>query len=321
MHLTVTGATGFIGSAVARVALERGHRVTALVRKPNDDRFAAHEHLVQRHWDLADPATVGNALDGVDALLHLAALVPARYDDPAFAEPCFRANALASRELAETAARRGVAHFVYSSTGALYTAGPSPSTENESIAPPVRAPYYLTSKFAGESFVAAECARHGTRLTTVRIASAYGPGMQSSSVVARFIDAARRGASLNVVGGDHTADFVYVDDVALAIVIATERRVTGTLNVGTGVATSIRQLAEVVRDISDASCEIVDDGAVSMRSGFAALDIRRAVSALDWHPMDLRSGLRAMMRGTSDHPVPRHTYMYRDNPTTRDTRA
>lgn len=294
MRILVTGAAGLVGASAVRESLGRGHEVIALVRDLQGARLPRDHALEVRRWDLLRARDYGLPGGPFDGLLHFAAHVPSNMADPGLAEQCFRHNAFAVEELIDVAASVGVPHFVLASAGTLYVNRGKPAAEEDAMYPPRHAPYYLSSKLAGEIFAREAADRHGMRLTTLRIGSVYGGAMRAGAVVARFLDQAAAGQPHQIHNGHHTSDFVYADDVAAAAVASVERRAAGVFNVGSGAATSIYDLslaanAAVGRPVPGNAITVEPDGS---RSGFPALDIRRAAAELSYSPTSLQEGLR-----------------------------
>lgn len=237
----------------------------------------------------------------VDVLIHLAAHIPASMTDASAAEECLRLNAIAVRDLLQACGRAGVAHVVLASTGALYANHGTPAGEDDAVYPANHAPYYLASKLAAEVFARAGAEALGIGLTVARIGSVYGPGMKSG-VVTRFIDDARHGRPHDIRTPHHTADLVYVDDVAAALLACATRRLRGTVNVGSGVATSIARLASVVDAVvaGTTSARTADDHPGTL--GFPALDISRARHELDFDATPLATGLARIVAEAEPTP-------------------
>ncbi len=288
MKVGVTGANGFVGARILAKLGERGHAVVPLVRRP--------ETMNDARWlDLAnggDVDAITAALDGLDAVIHGAAHLPQSYADPAEARACLDVNALGTLTVLEACTRAKVGRAVALSTN-LYRLSELPVDEQAPIEPTSRASFYMVSKAAGD-FWANHFAEQGRlSVAVLRLASVYGPGLLRG-MIPTFADALARRQPINVQGGDrYRADFVYVDDVADAVVAAVERSASGAFNIGSGVASTPLVCAELLAELLDAPSSLLDikpavDGPVQ---GFSPLAIGRASRELGFSPRTLRQGL------------------------------
>ncbi|MGH6945032.1 MAG: NAD-dependent epimerase/dehydratase family protein [Geminicoccaceae bacterium] len=296
--LVLTGATGFVGRRLLSEALARGWAVRALVREPS--RVPPAEHLEVEPWDALRAETPVDLLAGADAVCHAAAFLPPDYADPAFAERCFRANALGTLSLLAAASEAGVGRFVHFSSGNAYAPGPDLAREHHPLYPSARAPYYLTSKVASEVFVEHWRETKGLCACVLRLGSVYGPGMAAGGLVPGFVRTLRAGRPIVVRdGGRYGVDLVLIDDVVAAALSALETEASGPFNVGSGARTATRELAGLLVEIIGADEELViveppGDGPVD--AGFAGLDIGRAIRQLGYRPTPLREGLERYVR-------------------------
>jgi UDP-glucose 4-epimerase len=279
--IAVTGATGFVGRRVAAHLRAGATDYLTLGRSPSADR----------HWNATDAPP---DLVGVDAVLHLAAHVPASYNDPTRARLCLEVNALGTLSLLQAAEEQGVGHVVVMSSGNVYTPADTPRDESAPTYPHRAAPFYLGSKLLAELF-ASHYASRGLATTVLRPSSIYGPGMRSG-VVRIFVDRLRAGEPLRLDnGGQHRSDLVFVDDVATAAETVVHRRLHGIFNVGSGGTTSILELAQALCELMGRPArEFLDVQPVEgPPTGFAPLDITS--SAGTWSPTPLREGLQKML--------------------------
>jgi len=165
MKVLITGSSGRLGRALA-AALTPVHRVVGLDRQPGP-----HTHIVA---DLGDTGALQQALAGVQAVLHTAALHAPHVGQVTDAE-FWRVNVLATRRLVEEAAARGVRRFVFTSTTALYGAGQADGPAqwvDESTMPRPRSVYHH-SKLAAESELQALAARDGLALSLLRMGRCF----------------------------------------------------------------------------------------------------------------------------------------------------
>jgi UDP-glucose 4-epimerase len=273
----ITGGAGFIGSTLARLLVGRGDRVRVL-----DDLSAGqraylddveHELIVA---GLADSDSVRHAVTDVDAVVHLAAKasIPESLADPV---GTFDVNVTRLLGVLDASRRSGVGRFVFASSNAAVGDHEPPASE-ENLPHPISP--YGASKLAGEAFCQAYAASYGMAACSLRFANVYGPfSLHKLSVVAAWLRAVLAGEPLTINGdGEQTRDIVYVEDIArgvLAALDAPRGAVAGEVfQVGTGIETTINQLAAAVGRATGRSLEI--------RHGPASRgDVRRNVSRVD----------------------------------------
>ena len=273
----VTGGAGFIGSNLARLLVARGDRVRIL-----DDitigRLAyldgvPHE-LVRA--PLGDASAVRAAVEGTDAVVHLAARagIPDSVTDP---RGTFQVNVADTLGLLDEARLARVRRFVFASSNAA--AGDHEPPADETDLPHPVSPYGA-SKLAGEAYAQAYAATYGIAACSLRFSNAYGPSsLHKKSVVASWLRAALAGEPVTIHGdGEQTRDFVFVDDLGRAVLAALdapEDRVAGELfQAGTGRETSVNELAAAIGRAVGRPLEVRYGRA---REG----DIRRNVSRVD----------------------------------------
>lgn len=237
--VVVTGGAGFIGSHLVRTLRAQGTEVESFDLKEGKDIF--NRELLRA------------SLVGVDTVFHLAAQVsvPESMENPLAAHAT---NVSGTVVVLEEARKAGVRRVVYSGSAAVYGDEPSmPKTENSPILP--KSPYAL-SKYLGEVWCQHYTQIFGLETVIVRYMNVFGPGQATSggygAIVPIAIQAHQNGGTLTVHGdGTQTRDFVYVDDVVSANLLAAERGVPGEVYViASGVEVSVN---DVVASIGRAS--------------------------------------------------------------------
>jgi len=290
LRAVVTGGAGFIGSNLVDALLARGDEVVVVddLSTGKRDNVAGGARLVD--LDIRDEA-LGDLFAEVkpEACFHLAA----QADVPtSVAKPIFDAevNVVGTIRVLEAA---GDTPVVFSSTGgAIYGECDGPAGEDHPRAP--LSPYG-TAKLAGEEYLAAWNRLKGTRHTTLRFGNVYGPRQETGlegGVVAIFLDAMASRQETTIFGdGAQTRDFVHVDDIVNAVMLAPGKG--GVFNVGSGAETSVLELHERCRAVSGDGRE---PKMAPPREGDlkrSALDVSRAERELDWRPqVSLDEGLR-----------------------------
>ena len=251
----VTGGAGFIGARCAALALESGHEVTVLddlstgSQSKLDTLEAAGARVVL--GDVRDANARASALEGVDAVIHLAAQgsVPRSMEDP---EATMAVNVHATDRLLEDMEQRGLHRLVLASSAAVYgDVDGLPHTEDLVGA---RQSPYADSKWANEQAVLRR-RQQGWEAIALRFFNVYGPGQRSegpnTGVIPIFVKkmCAKEAPTL-FGGGSQTRDFVHVDDVARLLVHlasdAWSHPPRAVYNVGTGKQTSLLELVQTL---------------------------------------------------------------------------
>jgi len=300
MNFLVTGAAGFLGSALANRLAREGHQVRGIDDLSAGDPERLDPGVLFSRGDIVDRPKLWSMLQEVDCVYHLAArvvvpesvLYPREYNST---------NVGGTVSVMEAMRDVGVKRVVFASSGAVYgdqRKVPLP----ESLTPDPRSPYAV-SKLAAEYYVRTIGALWGIETVVLRVFNAYGPGQPLPAahppVVPHFLRQAIRGGSMVLHGnGEQTRDFVYVDDVVEAMVAAATAPSIDrlTINIGSGVETSLRTLAQQVLEVSNSAAEWIlredqDPGPSRM-----AADIRLARSKLGYKPhITLQDGLRRML--------------------------
>ena len=251
----VTGGAGFIGSHLVEALLDRDRRVRVLddFSSGRRDVLPGHPHLDVVAGDLRDPAVLAAAVRGTDVVFHQAALrsVPRSVEEP-FAY--HDVNVTGTMRLLLAAREAGVRRVVCASSSSVY--GDQPSLPlREDLRPQPISPYG-TSKLAGEHYCANFSLHYGLETVSLRYFNVYGPRQdphsQYAAVVARFIDAARRGVPLEIHGdGLQARDFTYVANVVDAnLAAAGAPGVAGEVfNVACGESLSVLDIATALQEV------------------------------------------------------------------------
>jgi dihydroflavonol-4-reductase len=220
MTTLVTGATGFVGSAVARVLEARGHAVRVLVRPGSDRANLAGLAAEMAVGDLTDPASLARAVAGCRFVLHVAADYRIWVPD---ADAMLRANVGGTAALMRACLDAGVERIVYcSSVAALgLTKDGSPADETTPVTEADMVGVYKVSKFRAEQAVLAMVRDLGLPAVIVNPAAPVGPRDIKPTPTGRMIADAASGRMPAYV--DTGLNIVHVDDVALGHVLALER--------------------------------------------------------------------------------------------------
>lgn len=301
----VTGGAGFIGSHVAEILLARDYDVHILDnlssgRRENlDPRARLHELDIRS-------AEAGRLVSETpfDIIVHLAAQIDVRKSvaDPVTDASINVGGTLNLLEALRQSGRGPRTRFVFSSTGgALYgDFVDPPNVENYPKDP--ESPYGI-AKLSSEYYLAYYARVHGLDTVVVRYANVYGPRQDphgEAGVVAIFCGRILDGRALSVYGdGAQTRDYVFVGDVAEATVLAAthsvprpERLDARAFNVGTGVETSVTELARVLRRVAKSDVTVEHLPKRPGEQQRSVVSIAKAGSLLGWRPRySLEEGL------------------------------
>lgn len=296
----VTGGAGFIGSHIVDELVANGVRVTVL-----DNLSTGHrrniEHLADRidfiEGDIRDVEVLDQVIVGCEVVFHQAAVVSVSQsvEDPAHS--C-EVNDLGTVRVLDASRRSGVRRVVMASSSAVYGDDPRlPKTED--MVPKPLSPYAV-QKLSGEFYASVFMGLYGLETVCLRYFNVFGPRQDPSSpysgVISIFMTKATAGQPPTIYGdGGQTRDFVYVEDVVHAnMMAATEATAAGQVyNVGSGAFIRIHELWDLIGELSGIQ---LDPAFAPSRPG----DIRDSVSdiaaihkALGFSPrVDLRQGLK-----------------------------
>lgn len=273
--ILVTGASGFIGQHLVAHLVSQGRPVRTITRRPFSFAAGVENFLADVRQDFSVLA------EGCGCVVHLAALADASSSQERAADFA-EVNVIGTIRALEAAHHAGAA-FILASSQRVYRPSIRPLAEDAPREP--IDPYGLT-KLQAEEWTELFARVHGLRATILRFFSVYGPGQVSgaaSGVVSIFLRRARSEDPLRVRARQFR-DFVDVRDAVRAIELATRHPSDGlrTFNVGTGVATSLSELGELVRQIVGTRTPMILDMTPGAESYVA--DPRRAATELGFEP-------------------------------------
>jgi UDP-glucose 4-epimerase len=251
--IVITGGAGFIGSHLVDLCLERGYRVHVIDNLAGGHRSNLAHHRANPnlscHWqDIRTLEPSAPAFAGAKYVVHLAGIgdiVPSIEQPVAYMD----VNLQGTIRSLECARAAGVAKFVYAASSSCYGIAATPTDEQHPIAP--QYPYAL-SKYQGEQASFHWHKVYGLPVNSICIFNAYGPRVRTTgaygAVFGVFFRQKLAGRPFTVVGdGSQRRDFVYVTDVASALLAAAETPLAGErFNVGAGNPQSINRLVELI---------------------------------------------------------------------------
>jgi UDP-glucose 4-epimerase len=250
MKLLVTGGCGFVGTnLIAHLNRVGGYEITVFDNESLGERsFLEGLDTAFVKGDLRDADAVRAAVEGQDAIVHLAAdtrVIPS-IETPRYN---FEVNALGSLNLLEAMRETGVSQLASASTGGAILGDVTPPVHEEMVAKPVSP--YGASKLCVEGYASAYGACYGIKTVSLRFSNVYGPrSFHKGSVVAHFFKQILAGKPLVVYGdGSQSRDFVFVQDLCDGLRRALEVDRTEVIQLGVGQPTSVNELIDLMRGI------------------------------------------------------------------------
>ncbi len=324
--ILVTGGCGFIGTNLVKYLSQRHYKVRILdnLSTPSpmwtpDPHSSSSPPLTQSTellvGDIRDPDVIKKALEGIDAVVHLAARasVIESLKNP---KENWEVNVNGTLNLLEACRHKGVGKFIFASSSAVL--GEQPPPVDESQIPRPLSPYGA-SKLAGEALCSTYYHSFGLNTISLRFANCYGPHSEhNSSVITKFIEWARQGKPLIVYGdGNQTRDFIHADDICQAIHLALIALDSGLktqdlllFHIASGVETSVNELVDLMRKIAaDHQISVIYEPRRKGEVERNYSDITKARKLLGFEPkITLKEGLEALCKLTwlptnKQHPI------------------
>lgn len=260
MRVAIAGASGFLGSAIARAV---GDVIPLPRTVPRS--LGPVDVLVWAAGTREVDTVEGHAAHGADAIVAIAALLPSR--------------------------------VIYLSTGEIYGDVPLPFREDSA---PRGVTAYARAKLAGEAAIHEATRAFGGTAIALRLGVVYGPGQRPTMLIPQLLRALRANQPIALTSGEQTRDFVHVDDVVKAVATAiTTPSPPHAINVGSGSETRVRYVCLELARLFGRDRALLQFGARSPRTSepaHYALDISLAARVLGWHPqIPLADGLRGLV--------------------------
>jgi UDP-glucose 4-epimerase len=304
-RILLTGGAGFIGSHILDRFLQKDVEVVVLDNLCGGRLENIQQHMGEKNFrfvkgDVKDAYIVKGLIKDVDAVIHQAALVsvPESIKNPVLTNDV---NVNGTLNVLKASVDSDVSRFIYASSSAVYGNAKSlPIKENYPLRP---ASPYGVSKLSAENYANVFFEVFGLKTVCLRYFNVYGPRQvhnDYSGVITQFISKLEKNLPLVIFGdGEQTRDFVHVQDVAEATILALKKGIAGeTFNIATGVATTINQLASTLLQVTNKTrTKLVHSEPRKGDIRDSVADISKAREKLHFNPsISLTKGLKALAK-------------------------
>ena len=295
MKFVITGGAGFIGSHIAKLLVEKNHDVTVidnLSRGRLENLSKIKEEIVFRKMDILDFDSLKEVIFNSDGIFHQAALtsVPESFTQK---EKYHNVNVKGTENIFKLA-KEFRKKVVYASSSSIYGNTTTIPIHENSEKNPIN-PYGVTK--LDDEKLAKKYHNLGLSVIGLRYFNVYGIGQTNdyAGVITKFIDQINLNKSPIIFGdGTHTRDFISVEDIAKANLLSMESKTDFSfLNIGTGISTSIKELAEVMIELSGKKMEINYDDLPLGDVKDSLADVSLAKRLINWnYEISLKTGLK-----------------------------
>jgi UDP-glucose 4-epimerase len=304
MNYLITGAAGFLGSALANTLAREGHEVRGLDDLSTGDPQSLSPDVHFTRGDVNDRPKLWTLLQDVDVVYHCAARVSVP-ESILYPREYNAVNVGGTVSLMEAMRDVGVRRVVLTSSGAVYGEQKDQPVK-ETALPDPHSPYAV-SKLAAESYVRTIGRLWGIETVALRVFNAYGPGQHlppaNPPVVPYFLKMALRNGTIVIHNdGSQTRDYVYVDDVVSALIAASTAPGINesVINVGSGKEISVRDLVKLVIEITGSKAEVIFNPRTGGGVSRMCANLYLAKKKLNYKPSTtLQEGLRLTLQRDS----------------------
>ena len=293
MNILVTGATGFIGSAFSRLALSRGHSIGGMML-PTEKTPVGLDTSERMTWfkgTLAEPPWKEIQEFKADACFHFAWIAtPGIYLESPENENYFHW----SREFVRRIRKLGAQRIVAAGTCIEYRLSNEKLSEDNTPIQPTTT--YARWKDALRVALEEDARKNGFRFAWTRVFYPYGVGEHPARLCSSIIQKLGRGDKIELKTPNSTKDYIYIEDLASAFLTVLEKEFEGTINLGTGIGLTVKEIAHTLGQMMHRPELIKEmDPPQVDPLGYVVADVSK-LRGLGWEPAhDLRRGLEKLL--------------------------
>lgn len=291
MKALVFGSTGLIGAQLVNRLLKEGYEVTGTSRKVMDNLSKNHKHIT---LDVTKKEEFDKIPGTYDLVFNMAAHISPGYSTED-ALDCLLVNSFGTLNILEFMVKRSMKRLIHSSSVTVYGRPRRLIAKETSPKNPIIV--YGVSKLTAESYCNMFSELHNLDITILRYASVYGPGLNQKTALPIFIERALKNEDIYIYGdGKRSQDYVYVSDVIQANLLAAEKGINDVFNIGSGIQTTMIELATTIVDVLNSNSKILFDKTKKQEFSFG-IDIEKAEKVLGYKPQyNLRRGLEELKK-------------------------
>ena len=283
MRIAITGATGFVGKYAVDYLQGKGYKVMALGRNIDklNNVFNSSVQKFETNYSYEDLLT---KLNGIEAIVHLAAKRLQKGKDPLDLTPYIEDNIMVTQNLIRVAQSNNINKFCFASTIGVYSQNNILPFSEELASYPIS--IYGVSKLACESLANLAKQRSKLKATNLRFSSLYGVGEKEGVIFTDYVNKARAKETIEVWGkGETSIDLLYIKDAIRAIEKAIDSdSIPGTYNIGSGLSYSVKDLAMEINAVfeNNGNLTFLEN---KPEGGYKVfMNINKAKSKLNWSP-------------------------------------
>ena len=299
MKYVVTGGAGFVGSNIVKLLVKNGHNVSIIDNLHTGEKENVKEIIDKVSFyqvDIRNKEKLIEILDECDGVFHEAALtaVPESFEKP---KEYHDVNVIGTKNVFEIAQKKNI-RVVYASSSSIYGDVKNIPIKENSDRKPIN-PYGQTK--LEDEFLAEEFSRNNLSVIGLRYFNVYGIGQTGSyaGVITKFLENIKNKKSFTINGdGNQIRDFIHVSDIAQANITAMKSKVNhGFFNIGTGIPTSINDLAKNMIEFSKNKHEIIHGPELEGDVKISQADMNSTSELLNWsYKIDLKKGLNDLIQ-------------------------
>ena len=299
MKYVITGGAGFIGNNIAKLLIKKGHDVDIIDnlhtgRKENLKEIIDKINFYQ--IDIQNKNDLEKIIKNYDGVFHEAALtaVPESFEKP---KEYHDVNVIGTKNIFEIAQKENI-RAVYASSSSIYGDVKNTPIKENADRKPIN-PYGQTK--LDDELLAEKLSKNNVSIIGLRYFNVYGIGQIGSyaGVITKFLENIKNQKSFIVNGnGNQIRDFIHVKDIAQANITAMESKTkNGFFNIGTGIPTSINDLAKLMVELSNHKHEIIHGPQLEGDIEISQADMNFTNKSFNWsHKINLKEGLKDLIK-------------------------